>query len=71
MTEKTNSHYLKMDIQPWDVIDTWPLEQQVGFYRGNALKYLLRMGSKDESAQEIAKAGHYCHKLVEVLNNCK
>lgn len=60
-------HYMKMDIEPWNVIDTWPLEQRIGFYRGNALKYIMRMGSKDERLQEIEKAGHYIEKLVEVL----
>jgi hypothetical protein len=31
------THYKAMPIQPWAVIDTWPLEQRVGFYRGNAI----------------------------------
>ena len=61
------THYIEMTIEPWDVVDTWPLEQRIGYYRGNAIKYLLRMGSKDERAQEIRKAAHYCAKLAEVL----
>lgn len=61
------NHYREMGIQPWDVVDTWPREQQIGYYRGGALKYLMRMGSKDESAQEIAKGQHYMEKLLEVL----
>lgn len=61
------AHYVAMDIQPWDVIDTWPIEQQIGYYRGNLLKYTMRMGSKDESPQEIKKAEHYSKKLQEVL----
>ena len=36
--------------------------------RGGALKYLMRMGSKDQNAQEIAKGQHYMEKLLEVLN---
>jgi hypothetical protein len=60
-------HYKQMDIEPWDVIDTWPLDQQIGYHRGNALKYLMRMGSKDESPQEVAKGLHYLEKLLEVL----
>ena len=62
------THYIEMHIEPWDVVDGWPLEQRIGYYRGNAIKYLLRMGSKDERAQEIRKAGHYCAKLAEVLD---
>lgn len=61
------SHYRDMGVQPWDVVDTWPREQQIGYYRGGALKYLMRMGSKDENAQEIAKGQHYMEKLLEVL----
>jgi len=56
-----------MGVQPWDVADTWPIEQRIGYYRGGALKYIMRMGSKDESKQEIAKAVHYLEKLLEVL----
>lgn len=60
-------HYKKAGIQPWDVVDTWPIEQQIGWYRGNALKYVMRMGTKDENLREIRKAAHYLQKLVEVL----
>ena len=38
-------HYKRMGIEPWDVVDTWPLEQRVGYYRGGALKYTMRMGN--------------------------
>ena len=61
------SHYKDAGIQPWDVIDTWPIEQQIGAYRAGALKYIMRMGTKDEAAQEIRKAAHYCEKLAETL----
>lgn len=61
------NHYRAMSVQPWDVVDTWPIEQRIGYYRGGALKYLMRMGSKDESAQEIGKGQHYMEKLLEVL----
>lgn len=67
-TQVGGEHYKKMGVQVWDVVDTWPLDQRVGYYRGNALKYLMRMGSKDQSAQEIAKGKHYMEKLLEVLN---
>lgn len=61
------THYKDMGVEPWDVVDTWPIEQRIGAYRHGALKYLMRMGSKDESAQEIAKGIHYMEKLLEVL----
>ena len=61
------NHYKQMNVQPWDVVDTWPIEQQIGYYRGGALKYIMRMGTKDEQIQEIGKARHYMDKLIEIL----
>ena len=61
------THYKDMGVQPWDVVDTWPRDQRIGYYRGGALKYIMRMGSKDESPTEIAKGQHYIQKLLEVL----
>lgn len=61
------THYKNMGVEPWDVIDTWPIEQQIGAYRAGALKYIMRMGSKDESEKEIGKGIHYLEKLLEVL----
>lgn len=63
------THYKDMGVEPWDVVDTWPLEQRIGAYRHGALKYLMRMGSKDEQLQEIKKCGHYVEKLIEVLES--
>lgn len=68
-TQEGGDHYKVMGIQPWDVVDTWSREQQIGYYRGGALKYIMRMGSKDQSAQEIAKGKHYMQKLLEVLGD--
>ena len=73
MTERASerqvagNHYREMGVQPWDVVDTWPRDQRIGYYRGGALKYLMRMGSKDESPVEVAKGQHYMQKLLEVL----
>lgn len=61
-------HYKMMGVQPWNVVDTWPIEQRIGYYRGGALKYLMRMGSKDQSPLEVAKGQHYIQKLLEVLH---
>lgn len=60
-------HYKTKAVQVWDVVDTWPLEQRIGYYRGNALKYLMRMGDKDLPEQEIGKGVHYLEKLLETL----
>lgn len=61
------THYVNMQVAPWDVVDTWPVEQRIGYYRGGALKYIMRCGSKDEQLQEIRKAAHYLDKLIELL----
>lgn len=66
-TQVAGTHYKTAAVQPWDVVDTWHIEQQIGFYRGNVLKYTMRMGTKDDDLTEIRKAGHYLQKLVEVL----
>ena len=60
-------HYKTLGIEPWDVIDTWPAEQQIGYHRGNILKYTMRLGSKDQSTKEAQKILHYAEKLLEVL----
>jgi hypothetical protein len=65
------AHYTSMPIQPWEIVDTWPMEQRLGFYRGNALKYLMRAGAKggqDAQLEDAKKAEHYCRKMVAVLN---
>jgi hypothetical protein len=48
------------------------MEQRLGFYRGNALKYLMRAGAKggeETRLEDARKAEHYCRKLVAVLNS--
>jgi hypothetical protein len=60
-------HY-KQGIEPWSVIDGWddPAARE-GFYLGNAIKYLLRYGKKDDKNLEVRKAIHYLAKLLEEL----
>lgn len=65
--QEGGTHYKDMGVQPWEVVDTWPYYQRIGYYRGGALKYVMRMGSKDAAPTEIAKAIHYLEKLIEVL----
>jgi hypothetical protein len=42
-------HYKSMPIEPWDVVDTWPLEQRIGYYRGGGLKLCDAHGYKRRS----------------------
>jgi hypothetical protein len=62
------THYVDMKIQPWDVIDTtFEHAQAKGFYRGNALKYIMRAGSKGSAKEDYQKALHYLEKLIDIL----
>lgn len=68
--QEGGTHYVDMPVQPWDVIDTW--HDREAFYRGNALKYLMRFGAKHHGSRTAAiedarKARHYLDKLIAVL----
>ena len=63
-------HYKRMDVQPWDVVDTWPKEQRVAVYRFGVLKYTMRNGAKHatgDAVEDAKKALHYAEKWVESL----
>lgn len=64
----SGEHYLNMDIQPWDVMESvLTHEEYIGFLKGNIIKYSLRAGRKAGS-DDIAKARHYMMKLQEIQN---
>ena len=55
------SHYRTKAIQPWEVIEA----NGMGFFDGNALKYLMRF--KDKSGvEDLRKCIHYLEKLIEM-----
>lgn len=41
-------------------------DEYKGFLRGNVIKYICRVGKKDETVQELKKAKWYLEKLIEV-----
>lgn len=54
------------------VLKAWMSEEAYeGFLRGNAIKYLCRVGKKDEEVQELKKAKWYLEKLIEEKANEK
>lgn len=55
------NHYTSLDIQPWEIIE----RNKLGFFDGNALKYLLRFRAKG-GVQDLEKAKHYLDKLIEL-----
>ena len=65
--QEGGEHYQRMKIEPWDVVDTWPLQQRIGAYRFSALKYIMRLGEKDDLLTEAKKSRHCCHKLQDTI----
>ena len=64
----SGDHYLKMDIQPWEVMEqVLTRDEFIGFLKGNIIKYSLRAGRKPDS-DDVGKARHYILKLEEVQN---
>lgn len=61
------THYKDRMIQPWDVVDAGPHAQAIGFYRWNAIKYIMRAGDKGPAREDYEKAIHYLEKLLEIL----
>ena len=51
------------------VLRAWMSEDEYkGFLRGNCLKYLCRVGKKDDIVQELNKSKWYLEKLIESYN---
>lgn len=67
IAEHHDEHYAELKTQPMDAITEWPVEQQIGFMRGNILKYTMRLGHKDKALQEARKVLRYAQWLVDVL----
>ncbi len=54
------SHYKNMKLQPWEVIEANDLD----FWEGNALKYLLRWRSdKGKPEEDLDKIIHYVEHI--------
>jgi hypothetical protein len=53
-------HYKNKKCEVWSIIDEYGLD----YYRGNALKYILR--NKMDVYEDIQKAEHYLQKWLEV-----
>lgn len=50
------------------VLKAWfSSDEYSGFLKGNAIKYLCRIGKKDEAVQEAKKAKWYIETLIEEL----
>jgi hypothetical protein len=54
-------HYTATKIEPIDVIEAWGLN----FCLGNVVKYIARLGRKDEELQELKKARWYLDREIK------
>lgn len=61
MKQVGGDHYESQTIQPWDII----IANNLDFFEGNALKYLLRHGYKN-GKEDLEKAIHYIQKIIEM-----
>ena len=58
------------DYECIKVLEAWLAPAQfIGFCRGNAIKYLCRVGKKDDILQEWKKAAWYIQKGIEIMEN--
>ena len=66
---KDAMHYQIDRIQPIELMqDVMTPEQLKGFLRGNIMKYVLRLGHKDDELKEAEKIIAYASMLVDLLN---
>lgn len=62
-------HYQIAPVEPIEIMQLYlSPEQFQGYLRGNALKYLLRIGHKDESRKELDKAFQYVSWLRQAIS---
>ena len=56
-----SSHYKTSSIEPWDVIEDWNLN----FNLGNVIKYIARAEHKGAEFQDLTKALDYLTREVK------
>lgn len=65
-------HYMDAGVQFWDVVDTWPDEQRIGYHRGAVLQRVMRFGRKDvDLVIEAQKIAHEAEKFAQVVEKVK
>jgi len=68
--ERVNSpnHYTHGGIEVIDYLEAkLTREEFIGYLRGNVIKYISRLGLKDESSEQAKKAEWYCRRLAATL----
>ena len=65
--EHFDSHYSGA-VQPIEFMQTQMQPSEfIGFLKGNIIKYIARMGKKDDPAKEVAKIKRYAEWLEKAL----
>ncbi len=59
------NHYKRGGIECIDVLEAIGVAKD--FCRGNCIKYLYRLGEKDDALQEAKKAAWYANRLVQII----
>lgn len=70
---KNPKHYQVLDsIEAIQIIASSMTKQEFkGYCLGNIIKYRLRAGNKDDTAQDIAKANQYIKLYDKYLRYCR
>jgi hypothetical protein len=66
MSKQVGGNHYRKAIQPWDIIEEW----QLGYFRGNVLKYILRAPYKN-GKEDLEKAKHYLEYIIENYDRLK
>jgi hypothetical protein len=63
------THYSRMEPQPIEIMQrSRPKEQFIGFLICNLIKYILRLGYKDDIKKEVGKIVQYALWLQQAVN---
>ena len=66
------SHYVQGEgkHECIEVLKEWMDKKAfIGFLRGNAIKYLCRVGKKGDAVEDLKKAQYYVDRLVEEVTD--
>ena len=66
MSRQVGGNHYKRACQPWEIIEEWEL----GYFRGNVLKYILRAPHKN-GKEDLEKAQHYLEYLIANYDKLK
>jgi hypothetical protein len=67
--QEGGTHYLDMEIQPWDAMQTWMTkEQYIGYHKGTVIGYIARCDQKG-GLLDIKKAAHHLEELIAFIES--